>query len=67
MTYDSAPDTLAHIQHVRENLLKFRLCLEGRGVVHDASKLEEPEKTTFDRATPRLRGASSCPPCYRRR
>lgn len=55
MTYDSRPDTLAHIAQVRENMLEMitDLALRARG--HDLSKLESPEKEAFDEATPRLR------------
>lgn len=49
--YDSAPDTLAHIQRVRELLFDVRENLFRRGIVHDASKLREPEKAAFDRAS----------------
>lgn len=52
--YDSRPETQEHIERVRvfmdraiDNLLK-------REMVHDASKLVEPELAAFDIATPKL-------------
>lgn len=56
MTYDSTHDTLKHIRRVQELLIDAGLNLNWRGIVHDESKLEEPEKGMFDRATERLRG-----------
>ncbi len=46
---DSRPDTLAHIQRVHDLLLEASQNLTRRGLVHDASKLQEPEKSAFDR------------------
>lgn len=53
--YDSAPDTLAHIAQVRELIETIVGQLRYRSAVHDASKLRDPEKTTFDIYTPKLR------------
>jgi hypothetical protein len=53
--YDSRPDTLEHIETVRKLLVKVVGSLVKRGINHDRSKLEEPEKSTFDRVTPKLR------------
>lgn len=53
--YDSAADTLAHIDRVRELMDQFCACLEIRAECHDASKLASPEKEAFDVFTPRLR------------
>jgi hypothetical protein len=53
--YDSRPDTLAHIQRVRELLDIVRFRLADRAARHDASKLEEPEKSVFDRVTPQMK------------
>lgn len=58
MNYDSRPDTEAHIARVKELMLECRENLMTRARVHDASKLEEPEKSTFDYATPRLAGST---------
>lgn len=54
MTYDSRVDTLEHIEHVRTYLDQITQDLELRADHHDASKLKEPEKSTFDRVTQRL-------------
>lgn len=48
MSYDSTEDTLRHIGKVRERLLEMQHQLMRRGIEHDASKLEEPEKSGFD-------------------
>ena len=55
MSYDSRPDTYAHIAVVRGYLLKIATDLTYRGHDHDLSKLEEPERSTFDEYTPKLR------------
>ncbi len=46
---DSRPDTNAHILRVRELLYICQGKFEARGFAHDRSKLEEPEKSAFDR------------------
>lgn len=53
--YDSRPDTLAHIEVVRSFLRCFARELLRRADVHDASKLEDPEKAGFDEFTPKLK------------
>ena len=53
--YDSKADTLLHIKKVNELLTKIIIQLINRGNVHDNSKLEEPEKSEFDRLTPILK------------
>lgn len=53
--YDSTADTLAHIRRVNELLGGCVLMLLQRARDHDASKLVEPEKSTFDAMTPRLK------------
>jgi len=53
--YDSAEDTLKHIKRVNELLLHAIGELSERAIVHDSSKLEEPEKTLFDEFTPMLK------------
>lgn len=53
--YDSRADTLAHIEVVRSFLRCFARELLRRADVHDASKLEDPEKAGFDEFTPKLR------------
>ena len=54
-TYDSRPDTYAHIAEVRGLLLAVAADLTHRAHVHDLSKLASPEVEVFDRVTPRLR------------
>jgi hypothetical protein len=53
--YDSRADTLAHINRVRELLAEAMDNLALRAERHDASKLEEPEKSTFDACTLKLK------------
>jgi hypothetical protein len=62
--YDSTADTLKHIKRVQEYLIDSASILLRRAVVHDASKLEEPEKSIFDVATPKLAGIKFGTPEY---
>lgn len=55
VTFDSAPETRAHISRVRTLLLGVVDDLTRRAWRHDASKLEAPEKALFDQYTPLLR------------
>jgi len=55
MEYDSRADTLQHIKRVSQLLNESAIELIRRGNVHDNSKLEEPEKSEFDRLTPILK------------
>lgn len=64
VTHDSAADTRAHIQRVRALLCDVIAELRIRAVDHDHSKLLEPEKSAFDKATPRLRSAPYGTPEY---
>lgn len=48
-TPDSTPDTLAHIDRVQELIQAAINNLSSRAVNHDLSKLQEPEKSAFDR------------------
>jgi hypothetical protein len=52
--YDSASDTLVHIDQVRSLINQVVEDLRHRASVHDASKLRDPEKQTFDQFTPKL-------------
>lgn len=54
MTYDSRPETQAHIMRVRHFIDKAITDLDQRGLKHDASKLLPPELEAFDIATPKL-------------
>lgn len=53
--YDSTEDTKAHIARVAYLLGTFAAELHKRAEAHDKSKLEEPEKTGFDTAVPKLK------------
>jgi hypothetical protein len=53
--YDSRPDTLVHIEQVREFMHQIHADILRRAFDHDRSKLEEPEKSVFDEYTPKLR------------
>lgn len=55
MSYDSWHDTLDHIQNVRLKIFKVVEDLLQRAALHDASKLETPEKEVYDTYTPLLR------------
>jgi hypothetical protein len=56
--YDSSNDTWKHINRVRELIEGLRTILKVRGMVHDASKLDEPEKSIFDEMTPKLKAST---------
>lgn len=53
--YDSTIETQNHIGEVRGRLARVIASLANRALVHDASKLVEPEKAVFDEFTPKLR------------
>ena len=52
--YDSRPDTQAHIDRVGDFLDQAIENLQQRKLIHDASKMAEPELSAFDIATPKL-------------
>lgn len=52
--YDSSEDTKKHIQQVRLFLDTLERAIFFRGVQHDRTKLQEPEKSIFDEYTPKL-------------
>ncbi len=62
--YDSTEDTLAHIRRVAELLSQASENLLLRGRLHDASKLESPEKEGFDTFTPLLKDCEYGSPEY---
>ena len=62
--YDSRADTLAHIHLVRDRIGTFVAEMLARGRAHDASKLQEPEKSAFDRALPSFDGVPYGSPEY---
>lgn len=47
--HDSTADTNAHIERVRELIAGIQYRLTLRAVAHDLSKLQEPEKSAYDR------------------
>jgi hypothetical protein len=53
--YDSTLDTVTHILRVQVLLSEAIINLHCRAINHDLSKLQEPEKSMFDRFTPILR------------
>lgn len=53
--YDSSAETLKHIRRVNELLIDASCEILTRAKNHDQSKLEEPEKSTFDEVTPLLK------------
>jgi hypothetical protein len=57
MAYDSTKDTVDHIEKVMDNLDVVIINLEGRSARHDASKLEEPEKSMYDEYKPKIKQA----------
>jgi hypothetical protein len=58
MAYDSADDTLKHIENVEVNIGKVIMLLQQRAKHHDLSKLDPSEKAYFDFFTPRLAGTT---------
>jgi hypothetical protein len=58
MSYDSRNDTEEHIKNVRGFLSDVVGDLSARSLIHDGSKLEEPEKSMYDEFTPKLRGST---------
>jgi hypothetical protein len=63
--YDCKEDVLEHINKVRCHLELIGAHLDRRGEVHDASKLEEPEKSIFDEYTPKLKKCEFCSDEYK--
>lgn len=55
MTFDSRPDTYAHILRVGELMVQVINELSQRSVRHDRSKTESPEVEVFDEFTPKLK------------
>jgi hypothetical protein len=56
MKTDSTKETLEHIKKVNAYLGQCATALIQRGIVHDQSKLESPEKEMFDEVTDVLKG-----------
>jgi hypothetical protein len=53
--YDSAPETEAHIERVQTLCEDVVAAILTQSEFHDESKLESPEKETFDEVTPQLK------------
>lgn len=58
MSYDSRPDTWAHIHEVQRRIGQVVDDLLCRAHRHDQSKLAEPEVSVFDEFTPKLRDST---------
>lgn len=56
IAYDSRPETYDHILRVRHFIAEATMNLQKRAAVHDQSKMQEPELSAFDIATPKLAG-----------
>ena len=55
---DSRPETQKHIDMVNRFGQEFTSRLKSRLLLHDASKLDEPEHKFFDKGTPNLASSS---------
>jgi hypothetical protein len=55
MIYDSRPDTEKHKETVRGFLSDVIGDLAARSLIHDDSKLQEPEKGMYDEYIPKIR------------
>jgi len=64
MTESATKETKEHIGNVEKFLRQISMELKGRAAEHDKSKLNTPEKETFDRVTPKLRGLTYGSPEY---
>ena len=53
--YNSRPETIKHIETVKKFIERIANELSIRGMIHDVSKLQEPEKSIFDEYTPKLK------------
>ena len=57
MTYtkeDCIRDTTKHIMNVRHRMWEVQMSVKKRALLHDASKLKEPELSIFTEYTPKL-------------
>jgi hypothetical protein len=55
---DSTLDTLLHSRRVDELMIQLIASMQLRVTKHDLSKMMSPEKDTFDKHTPRLKGST---------
>lgn len=58
MDYDSRVDTYQHIHTVQGFIGRVVSDLTARARVHDASKLQSPEREVFDEFTPKLKDST---------
>ena len=56
--YDSTQDTKMHIETIRGFLGEVQENVSARMLIHDGSKLEEPEKSMYDEFTPKLKDST---------
>ena len=63
--YDSRVDTYKHIQDVQKCVFTIIGKLSKRAMLHDASKLEDPEKEFWDKYTPLLENMEYNSPEYK--
>lgn len=62
---DSTEATLSHIYRVRELIEQVKSILTQRSILHDKTKLEDPEKPIFDITTDRLKNSTYGSPEYK--
>lgn len=55
---DQRPNTIEHIEAVRDLIEQFIFELQQRAECHDASKLVSPEREVIDVYTPKLKGTT---------
>jgi hypothetical protein len=58
MSYDSTNSIIEHRQYVAKLLSMVNDMITIRGILHDDSKLEEPEKSIYDEYTPKLKNST---------
>lgn len=62
---ESTYATLEHIREVQRNLAGFAKGLIDRAIVHDRTKLEDPEHAHFEEAIPKFQGLTYGSDAYR--
>lgn len=56
--YDSEEETVKHIKSVNDKIDWVMFQMNRRGLMHDQTKLESPEKEIFDEYTPKLKNTT---------
>lgn len=64
--YDSREDTLNHIDKVADNIYLIIGKLTGRVMLHDRSKLNDPEKSFYDKVVPEIQKHEYGTPGYKK-